>query len=55
MGWQELAVVLIVAGAVMYLVSRFITPRRAKKGAQTFVPLASVRKRPPSDGDSCCH
>ncbi|HEX7086813.1 MAG TPA: hypothetical protein VF198_10650 [Vicinamibacterales bacterium] len=54
MGWQELAVVLIVVGAVAFLVSRFVTPRRARKGSQTFVPLASVRKRPPSDG-GCCH
>lgn len=58
--WQELAVALIVAGALLYLVSRFVSIRRRRRTAQTFVPLSSLRAsakaapddHPPSGG---CH
>lgn len=55
MGWQELAVASIVLAAVAFLASRFVLPRRRKKGSQTFVPLARVRKRPPPDAGGGCH
>ena len=45
MDWQSLAVVAIVAVAVVFLISRFVVPRRRGKPASTFVPLGEVKKR----------
>jgi predicted MFS family arabinose efflux permease len=44
--WQTIAVVLIVAAAVLFLLRQFVLPRRRRsRPAQTFVPLGDVRKR----------
>lgn len=43
MTWQELAVVVIVACAVAFLVRRLVGRRRPRKPAETFVPLSSLR------------
>ena len=52
MEWQTASVVAIVAGAVYFLAQRmFVTRRRRKQPAQTFVPLSSVRRRSNHD----CH
>jgi hypothetical protein len=55
-GWQGLAVVLIVAAAVLYLVSRFVSIRRGRRRpAQSFVPLSQLKK-PGGDHDRpACH
>ncbi len=59
-GWQDVAVWLVVASAAAFLVGRNLNLRRRKsKPAQTFVPLSSLRKqagapRPVSD-DPHCH
>ena len=45
MTWQELAVAAIVACAVAFLVLRIVGRRRARKAAETFVPLSSLRSR----------
>lgn len=45
MGWQELAVALVVAGAVLFLLDRVVgLRRRRKRTAQSFVPLSQLRK-----------
>jgi hypothetical protein len=62
MGWQDVAVWIVVAGAVFFLVGRNVNLRRRRKQpAQTFVPLSSLRRpggtaaaAPPSD-DPACH
>lgn len=41
--WQEAGVVLIVSGAVAYLVRKIFG--RPRKGTSTFVPLSKVKKR----------
>jgi hypothetical protein len=55
--WQELAVVVIVACAVAFLVRRAVGRRASsRKPAQTFVPLASLkRSKKPSDDEPRCH
>jgi hypothetical protein len=55
--WQELAVVVIVACAVAFLVRRVVGRRASRrKPAQTFVPLASLkRSKGPSDSEPSCH
>ena len=55
--WQDLAVALIVAGALVYLVSRFVSiRRRRRRPAQTFVPLATLQKKAePRDNGKGCH
>ncbi len=56
MGWQELAVAVIVAAAVAFLVRRVVGRRERRKAAQTFVPLSTLRKPgPPSDHEPGCH
>lgn len=56
MGWQDLAVVAVVAGALFYLVSRFVTIRRRRRQpAQTFVPIGQLRKRSAPRDDGACH
>jgi hypothetical protein len=43
--WQSIAVVLVVAAAVAFLVARAVGIRvRRKRPAQTFVPLSSLKK-----------
>ncbi|MBK5298285.1 MAG: hypothetical protein JJE40_14100 [Vicinamibacteria bacterium] len=57
MGWQEIAVALIVCGAVAFLVRRVVGRRRRQATAQSFVPLSSL-KRPASasrDNTPPCH
>lgn len=60
MGWQDIAVWLVVASAAAFLVGRNVNLRRRRsKPAQTFVPLSSLRKqvttaKPVSD-DPHCH
>ncbi len=57
MGWQEIAVALIVCGAVTFLVRRAVGRRRRRPGAQTFVPLSQLKRSrtPPLDRDAGCH
>jgi hypothetical protein len=55
-GWQDLAVALIVCGAVVFLLRRVVGRRRRKASAQSFVPLSSLKKRNAGsrdDGHSC--
>lgn len=56
MGWQELAVALILAGAVLFLLNRVLgLRRRRRQPAQSFVPLSKLKKtgRPPGDTPDC--
>jgi len=57
MAWQELSVAVIVASAVAFLIGRAVGRRRQKrKPAQTFVPLASLkRSKTHSDAGPRCH
>ena len=57
MGWQDLAVALIVCGAVAFLLRRVIGRRRRKAAAQSFVPLSSLKKRNAGSRDDgpACH
>ena len=51
MGWQDIAVALIVCGAVVFLLRRVVGRRRRKATAQSFVPLSQLRrskKQPPA-------
>jgi len=51
MDLQDYVVFLIVGGAVWFLVRRVTARRRSrKKPAESFVPLATLRKGP---GDGC--
>lgn len=51
MDWQGIAVVLIVLGAVAFLVRRVVGGRRERRRpAETFIPLDRIRKR-----DDGCH
>jgi hypothetical protein len=46
MWWQELAVLVLVAGAALFLFRRFFKPARHRsRPAQTFIPLADVKRR----------
>ena len=61
MTWQDVGVWIVVAAAVIFLVGRNVSLRRRRKQpAQTFVPLASL-KRPggaaaaPQSDDPQCH
>jgi hypothetical protein len=57
MGWQDIAVALIVCGAVAFLLRRVVARRRRKTTAQSFVPLSSLKRRAtPDRGDGPgCH
>jgi hypothetical protein len=57
MGWQDVAVVFIVCGAVAFLVRRVVGRRRRKATAQSFVPLSSLKKsNAPDRGEGpACH
>ena len=57
MGWQEIAVALIVCGAVTFLLRRVVGRRRRQATAQSFVPLSQLKRSrtPPLDRDAGCH
>jgi hypothetical protein len=60
MSWQDVAVWIVVAAAVIFLVGRNLTIGRKKRPAQTFVPLSAVKKRSSSgaassDPHDACH
>jgi hypothetical protein len=57
MGWQQIAVALIVAGAVMFLLRRLVGRRQRKGTAETFVPLSQLRRKKPQrpGQDPTCH
>ena len=61
MGWQDVGVWIVVAGAVLFLVGRNVNlRRRRKKPAQTFIPLSSLRRpggaaAAPQSDDPHCH
>jgi len=57
MGWQQIAVALIVALAVLFLLRRLVGRRRRKGTAETFVPLSQLRRRKqqPPDQNETCH
>lgn len=55
MDWQQLGVGLIVAAAVLFLVSRVVRLRRRRsRQAQSFVPLSSLKKSR-DDHERPCH
>jgi hypothetical protein len=58
-GWQDVAVWIVVGGAVLFLIGRNLNFRkRRKKPAETFIPLSSLKKPapPPDSGrDAQCH
>lgn len=49
---QELAVAVIVLAAVAFLARKFFGGPRQPKKAVTFVPLSTLKKKPPDDH---CH
>jgi hypothetical protein len=51
MTWQDLGVLLVVAGAVLFLLRRMLPGRQ--KAAQTFVPLDAIKHR--REHDKGCH
>jgi hypothetical protein len=58
MGWQDVAVFIVVAGAVLFLTGRNVTlRRRRKKPVETFIPITSLKKprRPTDDEGPACH
>jgi hypothetical protein len=57
-GWQDVAVWIVVGGAVLFLVGRNVNLRkRRKKPAETFIPLSSLKKpvAPEAERDAQCH
>jgi hypothetical protein len=45
MTWQDVAVFIVVAGAVLFLVARNVNLRRRRgRTAETFVPLTALKK-----------
>ena len=58
MGWQDVAVWMVVSGAALFLVGRNVNLRtRRKKPAETFIPLSSLKKPAATDepGGKACH
>jgi hypothetical protein len=54
MSWQDVAVFLVVAGAVLFLIGRNVNLRRRRnQPAETFVPLTALKKS--KSDDPCCH
>ena len=48
MSWQSVAVLLVVLGAIAFLVARVAGVRlKRNRPAQTFVPLSSLKKSAP--------
>jgi hypothetical protein len=55
MTWQDVAVFIVVAGAVLFLVGRNVNLRRRRgRPAETFVPLTAL-KRSVNKPDGDCH
>jgi hypothetical protein len=55
MTWQDIAVFIVVAGAVLYLVGRNVNLRRRRsRPAETFIPLTTLKKSP-AKSDEHCH
>ncbi len=58
MGWQDVAVFVVVAAAVAFLVVRNVSfKRRRSTPVETFIPLTSLRRapRPPDEDGPSCH
>jgi len=51
MNWQDLGVLVIVSGAVLFLVRRVFPSR--PKAAETFVPLGAIKHR--REHEKSCH
>ena len=43
--WQDAGVVLIVAGALLYLGRKLFGPAAKKKAPASFVPLSQIKRR----------
>jgi hypothetical protein len=55
MTWQDVAVFVVVAAAVLFLIGRNLNLRRRRsRPAETFVPLTAL-KRPATKSDENCH
>lgn len=50
--WQELGVLMVVVGAVLFLARRLFPSATPARGTTTFVPLSSVKPRRDPPG---CH
>lgn len=50
MTWQEAGVVLVVGGAIVYIVRKFLLPAKPAK-KPTFIPLSQLKSRPKSKPD----
>jgi hypothetical protein len=59
MTWQDIAVFIVVAAAVLFLIGRNVNLRRRRgRPAETFVPLTALKKSataPKSDDTLHCH
>jgi hypothetical protein len=57
MTWQDVAVFIVVAGAVLFLMGRNINLRRRRgRPAETFIPLTALkRSAPPPKSEEDCH
>jgi hypothetical protein len=54
MTWQDVAVFIVVAAAVLFLIGRNVNLRRRRsRPAETFVPLTSLKQKKADDGS--CH
>jgi hypothetical protein len=46
MGWQDVAVLIVIACAAAFLLRRFVMPaRRRSRPQSTFIPLGEVKRR----------
>ena len=57
MTWQDVAVFIVVAGAVLFLIGRNVNLRRRRgRPAETFVPLTALKKSAAAaKPDEHCH
>lgn len=46
MTWQDAGVVLIVGGAIAYVVRKFLLPPKPKSKAATFIPIQQIKSKP---------
>jgi hypothetical protein len=54
MTWQDVAVFIVVAAAVLFLIGRNVNLRRRRsRPAETFVPLTSLKRSPTKSQDQC--
>jgi hypothetical protein len=54
MTWQDVAVFVVVAGAVIFLIGRNVNLRRRRsRPAETFVPLTTLKKSASKSDDPC--